>query len=90
MILLLPEVCQRIQYGNKIHRGRGNILEDDIMGAMLGFIEQNRRRLIRSLKINAKENMKFLKELLNPGWMPLLLDISTSSSKISCLCMMPW
>ncbi len=46
--------------------GKDDILECDIMAAMLDLVDQDPKGSIRSLEINAKENMKVLKEPVEP------------------------
>ncbi len=56
--------------------GKGDILECVIIAAMQDLVDQDPKRSIRSLKINAKENMKVLKEAVEPRKKGLLLDSS--------------
>jgi hypothetical protein len=46
--------------------GKGDILECVIIAAKQDLVYQDPKRSIRSLKINAKENMKVLKEAVEP------------------------
>ncbi len=67
MILLLPEMCQRNSaWTAQRPWGQGDILECVIIAAMLDLVDQDPKGSIRSLKVNAKENMKLLKEAVEP------------------------
>lgn len=57
----------------KVHWSPSNALDSDIMAVQQELVDQDPNRPIRSLKINAEELKKVLKEVLKP-WMDCIVD----------------
>jgi hypothetical protein len=56
-----------------VHWSPSNALDSDIMAVQQELVDQDPNRPIRSLKINAEELKKVLKEVLKP-WMDCIVD----------------